>query len=48
MRDISDMDEVVFDEGCWSSCCGASVYTETAICSECKEHCDIEKEEEEK
>lgn len=24
-----------------SSCCGASVYAETDVCCECKEHCSI-------
>jgi hypothetical protein len=26
----------------YSSCCGASVYTDLAICSDCKEHCGVE------
>lgn len=29
-----------------SSCCGAPVYTDMEICSDCKEHCGIEYEEE--
>lgn len=29
-----------------SSCCGAAVYTDWGICSDCKEHCDIVEEEE--
>ncbi|MBT7350531.1 hypothetical protein HN803_07165 [candidate division WWE3 bacterium] len=45
MRDISDMDELVYDSDYWSSCCGASIYSETDICSECGEHCDPESEE---
>lgn len=24
-----------------SNCCGAIIYDDTDICSECKEHCDI-------
>ena len=30
-----------------SSCCGASVYENTDICSACKEHCEIENYEDE-
>ena len=30
-----------------SECCGAKVYDDTDICSECLEHCDIWNEEEE-
>jgi|SaaInl4_200m_RNA_FD_contig_121_56966_length_462_multi_5_in_0_out_0_2 hypothetical protein len=48
MRDIADMDESVYDDNCWSSCCGASVWSETDICSDCKEHCDLECEDDEK
>ncbi len=44
MRDIEDMDESVYEPSDTSTCCGASVYIETDICSECKEHCDVEKE----
>jgi hypothetical protein len=29
-----------------SNCCGAAVYTETDICTDCKEHCDVMTEEE--
>jgi len=28
-----------------SSCCGAMVYVDLGICSDCKEHCAIEDEE---
>ena len=28
-----------------SNCCGASVIYESGICSECKEHCEIEEPE---
>ena len=31
----------------YSECCGAMVYAETDICSDCQEHCDIEGEGEE-
>ena len=30
-----------------SNCCGAPVYGDTDICTECGEHCEIEEEEEE-
>ena len=30
-----DSDEILSD------CCGASIYPDTDICSECKEHCDV-------
>ena len=30
-----------------SSCCGAQVYTDLGICSDCKEHCDIVEDEDE-
>jgi len=29
-----------------SNCCGAGVYENTDICSDCKEHCEIIDEEE--
>ena len=41
MRDIEDMDEVVYSEDV-SDCCGASIYTETDICSDCNEHCGVQ------
>lgn len=28
-----------------SSCCGAKVYLDLSICTDCKEHCGIEQEE---
>jgi hypothetical protein len=30
-----------------SECCGAKVYDDTDICSDCYEHCDVWNEEEE-
>jgi hypothetical protein len=30
-----------------SECCGAEVYDDTDICSDCYEHCDVWNEEEE-
>lgn len=30
-----------------SNCCGAPVYIDLGICSDCKEHCDLETEEDE-
>ncbi len=30
-----------------SSCCGAPVYTDMGICSDCKEHCDIVEDDDE-
>ena len=30
-----------------SECCGAMVYDDTDICTECLEHCDVWNEEEE-
>lgn len=30
-----------------SECCGALVYDDTDICTECLEHCDVWNEEEE-
>ena len=35
------------DKNLVSSCCSAPVYANTDICSRCKEHCKIEKIEEE-
>ena len=29
-----------------SDCCGAKVYDDTDICSECKEHCDVYEDKE--
>lgn len=29
-----------------SNCCGAPIYANTDICSECKEHCEEAKEQE--
>jgi DnaJ-class molecular chaperone len=26
----------------WSNCCGAPVYDDSDICSDCKEHCGLE------
>ena len=43
---MKENDEVIYGEG-MSSCCGAAVYAETDICSDCKEHCDIVYEDEE-
>ena len=34
-------------KGGMSNCCGAQVYLDQMICSDCKEHCDLEPEEEE-
>ena len=31
----------------YSSCCGAGVYEDMLICKECKEHCSVEKLEDE-
>lgn len=33
------------DEEAVSSCCGAPMYTDMDICSDCKEHCDSVSEE---
>lgn len=35
-----------YEEG-MSNCCGALVYQDMGICSDCKEHCGVEQEEEE-
>ena len=32
----------IIDSSKVSNCCGAYVYTDTDICTKCKEHCDIE------
>ena len=37
-------DEINYEEGL-SSCCGAKVYLDIGICSDCKEHCDVEEPE---
>ena len=39
---MMETDEIIY-EGV-SNCCGASVYANTDICSECKEHCEVEDE----
>ena len=31
----------------YSDCCGARIYENTDICSDCKEHCDSQDQEEE-
>jgi len=28
-----------------SNCCGATIYENTDICSDCKEHCDVQEED---
>ena len=38
--------EIEFEEG-MSNCCGAKVYSDIGICSDCKEHCEVVKDEEE-
>ena len=43
MRSIEDCDELIYEEGL-SNCCGAGVYANTDICSDCKDHCEIEEE----
>ena len=45
MRDIEDMDELVYDSDYLSNCCGHYIYAETDICANCGEHCDPEEEE---
>jgi len=43
MRDIEDMDEEVYTEDV-SDCCGASIlYTD--LCSDCKEHCGVQEDD---
>jgi len=39
-------DEVEYEEG-ESNCCGAKVYADIGICSDCGEHCDVVRSEEE-
>ncbi len=42
VEDIENMDELAYyDDDNWSNCCGALVYAETDICSDCKEHCEL-------
>ncbi|QDP63642.1 MAG: hypothetical protein Unbinned3987contig1001_18 [Prokaryotic dsDNA virus sp.] len=36
---MKKQDEFLFQSGA-SNCCGAPVYDDHEICSECKEHCD--------
>lgn len=38
-------DAVEFEEG-FSNCCGAKVYSDLGICSDCKEHCEVLTDEE--
>jgi hypothetical protein len=46
MRDIADMDELVYDTDYLSSCCGHYILMETDVCGNCGEHCDPEREDE--
>jgi hypothetical protein len=39
-----DYTEISYEEEL-SNCCGARIYSDIEICSECKEHCDIAIEE---
>jgi hypothetical protein len=32
-------DRIEYQDGVVSNCCGASIYSDTDICSDCKEHC---------
>ena len=32
--------EIEYEGDVLSNCCGSAIYTDTDICSECKEHCD--------
>ena len=41
-RDISDLDEEVYDSDYLSSCCGDYILGETDVCGNCGEHCDPE------
>ena len=39
-EDIDEMiDDIHLDDGELSDCCGAPIYPDTDICSECGEHC---------
>ena len=38
---MKGQDEFLFQSGA-SSCCGAPVYDDYMICSDCKEHCDYQ------
>lgn len=37
-------DPIEYESG-ESSCCGAKVYSDLGICTDCKEHCDVISEE---
>ena len=39
------MNKTIEDEQPTSECCGAYIYEDTDICSECKEHCEPFKED---
>ena len=41
-------DETIKDNDKLSVCCGAPLYTETDICSDCKEHSGVDDEDKEK
>ena len=41
--DVNGFDDIYMSGT--SNCCGAPVYGDTDICSECHEHCEIEEEE---
>ena len=40
-------DEIIKDEDRLSICCGAPLYSDTDICSDCKEHSGVDEEYEE-
>ncbi len=40
-----DIYDIEYDQGV-SSCCGSPVYADIMICSDCKEHCETENNEE--
>ena len=38
-------DEIINDSDRLSNCCGAPMYSDTDLCSECGEHCSPEESE---
>ena len=40
---MKENDEICFEGDGTSDCCGAPVYSDIGICSDCKEHCNIQR-----
>lgn len=40
-RNVIEIDEYYLDHDRQSNCCGADVYSDSDICSDCHEHCAV-------